>query len=748
MDDISGRDEHSQGWRPTVCYMCSSECGLLVRADASGVLRIAGNPASPMNRGGLCPKAFLAETLRAHPDRLLSPMKRTGPRGEGHFKPASWEEAFAGIAQKLRDTRAQYGPESLTVLFGEKPDHDMVYDFAAMYGTPNVLDHNSLCDTSRRYGFARVFGEGQERPLPDLQRPLLTENGLRTAHDCRLLVLFGENPAEARRFYWLWDGIREARAAGMRLIVADPMQTASAREADLWLPVLPGTDWALIMAVLRRILETGAGLDRDFTDRHTKHFAELQRLVVTERRDPANGHVLHSVPWAAAVTGLPEESVEKLVTAMTSIHPAAAMVGMNGVAHHRTGYLAAQALALVLALTGSVDVPGGLMLRPPDPLDRPAKHLSERLGLQAEKHKDRYGLYPEAGQGVVQRIPHDILEGVRLTKGAFAGERYATKALLAVHANPLLTAPESALWRRALTAKDADGYRLRLFVANATLMNETARYADWVLPMAHFPERQGVVRQETLNPVFALREAVAAPPHGVLTPLALWKRLAEAVFPREQLTGSLAAADDDAWCGGVLAPLASYFEGKSPCAWLREHGGFLELPAAYRKYENTGFVRGEGRIDLMPGALQRYAAELEAPLSAGGVRPGTFRLISGRSPWHTHTLTQDLYPEGDSRRRVTLLISAEDARELGFHDGDEAFAESAKGKIRVVLETSARLRRGVLRGQYGWGTSPDILRSPLEGAYNLNELTDADALDPATGDACFGDLTVTLRPAK
>ncbi len=137
-------NKRAQSPRPTVCYMCSSECGLLVSGDPSAGLRLAGNPASPMSRGGLCPKAALAESLRRFPGRLRTPLKRVGPRGEGLFRPASWEEALEDISRRLRAARELYGPESLTILFGEKPDHDMVYDFAAMYGTPNVLDHNSL----------------------------------------------------------------------------------------------------------------------------------------------------------------------------------------------------------------------------------------------------------------------------------------------------------------------------------------------------------------------------------------------------------------------------------------------------------------------------------------------------------------------------------------------------------------------------------------------------------------------------
>lgn len=95
-----------------------------------------------------------------------------------------------------------------------------------------------------------------------------------------------------------------------------------------------------------------------------------------------------------------------------------------------------------------------------------------------------------------------------------------------------------------------------------------------------------------------------------------------------------------------------------------------------------------------------------------------------------------------------MLINDRDAEELGLQSGDKAVVSGTKGSIRVILETSADLRRGVLRGQYGWGTSACLLRFSLEGSYNLNELTDADALEPATGDACFGDLRVTIRREK
>lgn len=743
---------------PTVCSMCSSECGLLAQEMADGTVSIKGNPAHPMNAGGTCPKAFLSDELRCSYDRLTSPLKRVGRRGEGRFVPVSWETALDEIARRLTAIRRSSGPEALTILFGEKPDHDMVYEFAQLFGTPNILDHNSLCDTSRRLGFSLTYGRGHERPLPDLQRPLFTENGVRRAHDCRLLVLFGENPADARRFYWLWDGIRQARREGMTLIVVDPYKSRTAEAADAWLPITPGEDAALILSILRYVIENdgtrGGYLDQDFISAHTSGWEELKAQLLSADRDPATGHPLYSIAWASARTGLPSGAIVDLAHMMGTTKPACGMVGMNGVSHHVNGFMATRALAILLAITGNLDVPGGLHLRRQPAVASPREAMTAALGKQAHKHKDRFGAFPLASHGVVARIPEDILNGIRLESGPFSGHSYSTRALMVIHGNPALTAPESPKWIDAFTAVDDTGaYKLELFVFNDIFLNDTGLYADFVLPMTHFLERQGVVVNETLNPVVSLRVPVIAPPKGCRTPLAIYRDLAARVSAGGPRAAMLAAASDDDWCDVMLSPLLPPRDGLSPTQLLRREGGVHALPTAYRKHEATGFDTPSGKVELVSRDLHDLGLDCPAgldcePLPRPNVAGKTFHLITGRSYFHTHSMTQNL--DVPSRfRQPALLMNREDADESGLANGDRVVVRNASGQqIRATIEVTGRLRPGVVRGQHGWGAVSPFLSNKAEGTYNINRLTRCSRIHPVSGNSCFGDTIVAIEKAR
>jgi thiosulfate reductase/polysulfide reductase chain A len=717
-----------------------------------------------MNAGGLCEKALYAERLRLSPDRLLTPLRRVGERGRGEFAPASWPEALGEIGRKLSGIRRSHGPECLTILFGEKPDHDVVYDFARGYGTPNVLDHNSLCDTSRRLGFAFTLGDDQERPLPDVQRPILTDAGRRTTHDCRLLVLFGENPSDARRFYWFWDGIRAAKRAGMRLVVVDPFATRTAEAADRWVPIRPGEDSALLLAILRYVVEndgrSGTYLDHEFIHAWTNGWEELRRTVLTRERDPESGLPLYSVEWASAKTGIPPETISELAHELGATKPAAAMVGMNGVAHQYSGFQATRAIAILLAITGNVDVPGGLHLRQPLPLRRPRDTWASGLGERAFKHKDRFGAFPLATHGVVSRVPKDIMEGVTLSAGRFAGETYTTKALFVIHHNPLLTAPESGAWKAALTAKDSRSeYLLDLLVVNDLWVHDTALFADWVLPMAHFLERQGVVENETLQPTVSLRSPVAPVPPGVRTPLAIFRDLARRMGDAAAYAALLGTECDDAWCDRILETLdARPADGvdTSPTQWLRDRGGVYTRPTRYWKYRADGFRTPTGKVELVSTRIRDAAVPCpaavgyEAPFRrAGRTEEGTvpsdatFRLVTGRSRHHVHSMTQNI--PALREREPVLFMNDEDARRQGLASGQCALVTNVKGEsIRVRVTATPRLRRGVVRATHGWGATSPFLTAKANGTYNVNVLTSADRVHPVSGNACFGDVLVTV----
>jgi thiosulfate reductase/polysulfide reductase chain A len=761
----------------TVCFMCSSECGLVTHVQNGEVVGIFGDAGNPMNAGKLCPKALAAPDLVHDTDRIRTPLRRVGRRGAGDFEPISWEVALDEIARKLAMTKATEGPESLLVQFGEKPDHDLVYRFANAYGTPNVLDHDSICDTNRREGFMYTFGPSHFRPLLDLKRPVLTNDGMRHQHDCRYLLLIGENPFEATRFFYLRDGIRDALRSGMRMVVVDPFRSVTATHAHRWLPIRPGTDLALVLAMLRFVIEeddpsdvSRRYLDWDFVRSHTVGFDDLRRRL-TERADR------FTPEWAAEITGISAAEIRRLAHDFGSIKPAAAMVGMNGVGHHANGFETTRAVAALIAITGNLDVPGGVCLAPLVTIDTAYVHGTGLLSAdRAERHKDLFGGFPLAYRGIKAKVPLDILQGVRLTHGAHAGTSYRIRSLFVIHGNPLVNAPNSARWHEALTAVDDSGDHLvSLVVFNDTQLNDTGLYADYVLPMASFLERQGLCRIYVTEPTISLRDPSLPALHQSRVPLDWLAPLARACarYGDQDMCDAIPFVTDDEWCNAALRScpgLPGWRDGVAPDGspltvdWLRRHGGTATWPLRYRKFGDRGLDTFSGKVELRSGAIAQANARFgtrydelidyvpnpwDGRQSNAAKVTGTyeFQLITGRTLAHTGSATQNLPQSLKTQHAPCVLLNPDDARRIGVADHSWVLVSNPLGaEIRARVRLSPRIISGVVRATHGWGQRSSYLRRARGRGYNVNRLTDDTNFNPITGNAGFGDMLVRVAP--
>lgn len=761
----------------TVCYMCSSECGIVTHVKNGEVVGVFGDPSHPMNGGKLCPKALAAPDLVHDADRIRTPLRRVGPRGAGEFEPVSWDLALDDIARRLVSAKAGEGPQTLLIQFGEKPDHDLVYRFANAYGTPNVLDHDSICDTNRREGFMYTYGRSHFRPLLDLKRPMRTTAGLRARHDCRYLLLVGENPFEATRFFYLRDGIREALRAGMRMTVVDPFRSVTALHAHEWLPIRPGTDLALVLAILRFLIERDDPsdperryLDWGFIRNHTVGFDALRQRL-TGRHDT------FTPDWAARITGIPAATIARVAHDFGRTKPAAAMVGMNGVAHHANGFETTRAVAILVAVTGNLDVPGGVCLAPPVALDTERVHGTGLLRPElAEMHKDLFGGFPLACRGIKAKVPLDIIDGVRLTHGSHAGTSYRIRNLFVIHGNPLINAPNTGRWHQALTAIDDSGdYVLRLVVFNDTQLNDTGLYADYVLPMASFLERQGLCRIYVTEPTISLRDPALPPLHQSRTPIDWLAPLAQACVRHgdPDMAQAIPFANDDDWCDAALRRcpgLQDAPDGVAPDGnaltvdWLRRHGGTAAWPARYRKYGEGALDTPSGKVELQSGIIEeanarfgtRYDSLIDYSENPWMPRPAAndgadaaypFQLVTGRSLSHTGSATQNLKQSLKTDPEPRVLLNPTDARRIGVFDGARVVVRNPLGaEIRARARVSAKVMSGVVRATHGWGQRTPYLRRARGRGYNINRLTDDTNFNPITGNAGFGDMLVRVMP--
>ena len=450
------------------------------------------------------------------------------------------------------------------------------------------------------------------------------------------------------------------------------------------------------------------------------------------------------------------------------------MVGMNGVGHHTNGFSTTRAVAMLVAITGNLDVPGGLALAPRPRLDIDRVHGTQLLPRHLfEMHKDNYAGHPLAYRGIKAKDPQDILEGVSLTHGAHAGEHYGIRSLFIIHGNPLINAPSSSRWIEALTRRDESGeYALELMVFNDTQLNDTGLYADYVLPMASFLERQGLCQIYVNEPTISLRQPVLTPRHESRAPLGWLGPLAEACAAAgdKDMANAMAYESDDAWCDEALAicpGVRGHPDGVAPdgapltADWLRRNGGTAIWPARFQKYDTLDTP--SGKVELISAAIQAANRDFgttyepliayehnrwspEHPEYAAYESEYPFQLITGRVLSHTGSFTQNLGKTLKMQPEPTVHISLEDAAELGLVDGDWVRVRNPLGaEVRARITPTDKLLKGVIRATHGWGQRSEFLSSARGRGYNINRLTDDENFNEITGNAGFGDMMVAVE---
>jgi anaerobic selenocysteine-containing dehydrogenase len=557
------RPKHINGSSRNIIYssdaMCPSECGIKVVVENGKATKIYGNPHSLINNGTLCAKGASGLQLTYSPHRIKKPMIRTGDRGEERWREVSWAEAADYVARELIRIKKMHGPESVVLDCGDVTDREAYYRLFHAFGTPNTFDHGSICDPNRRWGHGLMTGD--ERPLPDIQRPFLTRdaNGkllLKRDHDIRLLLNIGTNPLVATRFNYMSYGIPGARKEkGCKYIVVDPAYTNSAAHADIWMPITPGTDSALLAAMLLFIINNDdpddknrSYIDHDFIKKYTTGWKEFKEsfLSLTHLKDPSNGLFYFSAEWASQKTGLKAEQIREISHLIGITKPAAIEIGMHGTSHHYDGDVASILMTTLCLVTGNMDRPGGLVFCDTQKakkgtgtagrkfLDRSVTRTisgREAMGRLSELHKDHYGKYPAAWKGVLSDLPRNIMRGVTIHQGPFKGLRYPLKAFISRAGNPVMTAGNTSEWIDAITARDKNGnYLLELSVFIDTHLTDTGKYADLILPEAGFLERIGVSDVYTMSPEIAIRDRAIKPLYESKSPFGIMHALSEALI--------------------------------------------------------------------------------------------------------------------------------------------------------------------------------------------------------------------------
>lgn len=661
------------------CGLCPGMCGVIVHLEDGKVVKVEGDPDSPISKGAICSKAAFSPELLYHPGRLHNPLKRVGERGEGKWQPISWDEALGTVAQKFINARERHGGESIFIHMGSGKHHDwFAYRLANAFGIPNVSTCAHICTLPRRLGAEFTCGFW---PIPDYEYP----PACLVAWGCnRDQTLASDN-----------NNTKIAMKRGTKLIVIDPREIKYARQAELWIRPRPGTDLALAMGMINVIVNEGL-FDKDFVGNWTAGFGEL--------REHVQGYSPEKVE---EITWVPAEAITAAARLYATARPAAIQWG-NALDQNINSFQTCRAITILRAITGNLCVPGGdIKWKPAPVLERFKPEVTLANMMSPELRAKRLWHEPDRKPLLNFTLPQLVVKAI------LKGDPYPIVAGYINGSNVLLTYPNAQEMYRALMKLD--------FLAVSDLfMTPTAALADIVLPAATYLEYD-FVSTSTYYPAVGIQHKVAQvgqcwPDHKIMNELA--KKLGIGHHFWSDVHDALDA---------MIEPSGLTFEE------FRKVGRF-PINKEYRQYKTQGFPTASGKVELYSSRLKEsghdplpiYYELPETPQSDPELaKEYPFVLTNWKPECFRHSSYRNISALRAIHPEPVVEIHREAARRLGIEEGDWVYLETKRGRIKqkAVLTTGNDPR--VVIADDGWWF-PEKGLSDLYGwkEANINILTD------------------------
>ena len=684
----------------TTCYECDANCGFLVSIDA--------DQRAVAVEGPECPRGQAQLARQYHPDRLLHPLKRVGPKGSGEFERISWDEALGTIAENLAATRERYGAPTVGFFAGyTKEARPQLQRLAHAFGSPNYLTESGYCFSATMVAEKLTFGY-KIKTTSTVESP-----------KTRCLLVWSTNPPGSIMPFENHPIARHK--ARRKLIVVDPRHTETADNADIHLQIRPGSDGALALGFHHLIFKNG-WQDQAFLDQHAngvEAFREYVKDFTPER--------------VADICGIGAGLLERAVKMFATTAPAQLALSPTATVQHSNGFQNHRAVILLSAVTGNLDLEGGnrffndkVLPKPIELFDHCLNDLPPRIGDEVFPIWTRY--WP-AGQSML--IPDCIL----------AGRPQPMHALLAMGINTAMW-PNSKRMERALGSLD-------FFAASDFFHNPATLQADIVLPAATNLERLALIAYPGCAYQGQVRYRRAAlKPRGEARPDAQ-------IFLE---LGVRLGMVDQFWNGDLEASWAEAAEGLPDAvrqeAYDNPEGvtvfakaiddlidhGYMEGDRLYRL---RGFPTATGKVEFDSEELRRagydglpiYKEPTESPVSTPELLSDYPLVLTsgGRTKYFTHSQQHNVPGILAHDPAPRAQIHPYDAASREILDGDRVEISSPRGAVCFTAEVTSRVKPGVVHCFHGWNQA------------NINELTDNRSLDPISGFPPFKSLLCQVR---
>lgn len=679
-----------------VCpHDCPDTCSMLVTVDehSGRAMKIRGNPDHSFTAGFLCAKVNRYLDRVYHPERLQHPLRRIGAKGEGRFERISWSDAIVEITKRIQSIASSFGPEAILPYsyagtMGKIQGSSLDRRFFHRLGA-SLLDR-TICATAGTAGCDITFGPGK-RAVVDPE----------AAVNCRLIINWGSNTSVTNVHFWRIE--HEARKRGAKIITIDPYRSPTAAKSDWWIPIRPGTDAALALAIMHVLFRDGLE-DRDYLEQHCLGASELRQRVIAE----------YSPAAVARITSLDESTIEQLASEYGRTRPA--LIRLNyGLQRHGGGGMAVRTITCLPALTGDWSIPGaGALLS-----------TSKEFPFDSSV-LERPDLIPPGTRTI------NMTQLAEALHGELPGP--PVKMIFVYNSNPAAVCPDQSKVRSGLERDD-------LFtVVHEQFLTDTARYADILLPattqLEHFDihTSYGHLDLQANAPAIApLAETKCNT--DVFRLLARELGLEPELF---ELSDEQLARD---WLGG----------GASLDRLLADGPLRLDLPRDWAPYAEGGFGTPSGKCHLYSPTEAAAGRDPLPFYHPPHEDPQTKPALAAKFPLQlltppANTFLNSTFVNVEHLRNEagapTLDLHATDAAARGIQDGDSVAVFNDRGRYRATARISANVRPGVaVTLGCWWGRfTPD--------GVNSNVTTSTALTDFGAGATFFDNLVQVERDSS
>ena len=673
----------------TLCDICcpGTHCGVTAYVKDGQILKVEGTDGHPFNEGKLCPKGAANRQYIYRKDRIHTPLRRVGQRGEGKFEPISWDEAYREIAQRLLSAKAEYGADSVAFFSGyTKWYRQYLHRFAYSFGSINYGSECSSCWKSTEMAWMSTAGTITDPDFPNSN------------------VILGWALNAFYSMHVAAPGLLALKDMGKKFIIVDPRKTpATDKLADIHLQLKPGTDGALALGMAKLIIDNG-WQDQAFIDQYTYGYEQYADYVKQ-----------FDLKRVADITGLDPRDIARATELYATNGPASIHESPSPVTHHTNGFQNYRAILCLNALTGNFDRAGGNI-----PVT--ATYYDQVAGYHTYEHE--YYLERQPGDPMRkiggQRFPLwsklvPEFQAMDLARQITEGKPYPIKALFGVGLN-IRMFPDTAAFCEALQ-------KLDFFVDTDLFLTDSAKYADIVLPACSsfergefkaYPGGFAAYTRPVIPPLYDSRSDT-----DILRDLAeimdlddpLLREGYEAAIRYMIRDTGVTVEELQASDMPVHVPTA---QDPVPGAYLRR--GIQTPTGKFEFYSTTvaEFQQSHG-LDPLPTYRDTLSDEPDAErypfvLNTGARLPNTLHSRLHDVPWLR------------SMRKTPMAdISLEDAGRLGLQEGDRVELYNRVGSVQVAVCPSARVRPGDIHLYHGYREA------------NANNLVGACHLDPYSG---------------